>query len=216
MHLYRRIITGFLCLFFMIGIDAQEYRAGVAYKHDIFKWMDADINYEVRSLQKDKNYINCMVQTGISAELLDGLSLGTTLRYLIGDNDDADDEYTGDYSSKWRFTGDIKYKAKRFDNDVCISQRLRFQHIQENADNESEYLRYKVTFNYRLTKKVLPYVAVEPYYSFEKDRLKALRIETGSKFEIFKNELELFFIAEALNKKNGLKSNYIMGVAYRF
>ena len=203
-------------LLLTVNLFGQEHRMGLEYEHKIIKHLKTDGKFEVRSLQQENLTFNSMVQMGFSYEIIDDLKLGTTIRYSLGDDDADEDEFLGDYASKWRFTGDIKYKTNRFDNDIQIDQRLRYQLVTEPGDEAKNYMRYKLIADYELNNDVLPYVGIETYYSITNHKVKALRIYTGSEFEVFKNDIELYLIAEVLKKKDGLETNYIMGIAYKF
>ena len=216
MRLLKTYGAAMLLLFLSSGLSGQEYRMGVEYGQKLIKHLYADGKFEVRNLQQEASTFNSMVQLGFSYELFDDLKLSTAVRYGLGENDPDDEEFEGDYSSKWRYTGDIKYKTKRFDNDIRFDQRFRYQLVAEPGDESKNYLRYQAKADYKLTNNVRPFVGIEPFYSLTNSKVSALRLYTGGNFEVFKNEIELYLIAEVLNKKSGLQTNYIMGIAYKF
>lgn len=131
------------------------------------------------------------------------------------------------YFLKHRYDINLYYKNKI--NDICFTLRTRFQQSFEDLYKEYAninpeiYIRNKLTLNFDLDKKYIPYIGTELYYSLNNVELsegksfKKYRLFLGTNYKINKKqEIKLFYIFQnEINVSNPLNSN-IIGIKYSY
>jgi replicative superfamily II helicase len=101
-----------------------------------------------------------------------------------------------------------------------LQNRLRYQQQYRDNDEISElkssFLRYKLENTYKINKKISPYLATEFFYKMQTKRIDQLRLSTGIKYRINKNNgLEFGVFKDYSTLGNGL-FNIEMGYKFDF
>ncbi|WP_462280666.1 DUF2490 domain-containing protein [Salinivirga cyanobacteriivorans] len=206
------ILLLMLFIFHGFYVHGQELRGELGVGSDIAKFK-GDAELQIRRLSIENNSYSLLGQLKIEYEAADWLDVGITYRYkATGESDSYADNHI-DYNNKNRYTFDLQYKSDRFDNDIKLKNRLRYQ-VNVDADGDKvTYFRNRLTLDYKLTNLYRPYMAAEVYYKTDEQIIKNLRLYLGSEFEMERHSIELFYILEAdIEKKPEMV--YILGLAY--
>jgi len=198
----------------------QDLRAGIEWEYETMPGLKTEFKFQFRNFFNNHEAMKTksLLQAKVIYEVIENLNLASSLRYayFIGiqnqyEKESPDSEYEG----KLRLTFDINYKTGKLENDFKFSNRLRYQNtILE--DKEKPYLRNKIECNYKITKNVKPFFAVEPFYNPGKKKIDTFRIYFGSDFEIFKKSIVVYLLYELKTKQENLCSYRIFGITYKF
>ena len=209
------MIAGSMVLMIYLSTSAQEMRFGVGYEKNILPKLEIDGKVQLRKrINQSKAYYS-IVQAGLAYDISENITVSGSFRYSTAPGG-FDEEINDDINEKMRYTANFILGTKRFNNDIKIRNRLRYQHSVVISDDDRDYIRNKLIIDYKLTKRMKPYVAVEPYLLLEEQRLRKLRFYLGSEFELFSNELELCFIVEGKSKDGTISMFHAAGIHYTF
>lgn len=194
---------------------SQEYRAEFALSYTINQ---LQINTELQGrtgFNENQSYNSGLAQLGIEYELGKRIDMGMAYRYAFTEENAALSENSIDYENKNRLTIDLGINLKRFENDLKIKNRLRYQmNIDDDGDQKS-YIREKISLDYKLSNLWSPYSAIEVYYQAQKNQINAFRLYIGSEIDMNQHKLDFFYILEAdIDTKTELF--YILGMNYKF
>ncbi len=209
----------FALLIISLKSFTQEFRLGVGYEKEILPNFELDGKAEFRTIFESDNEYYGIFQLGAGYGFLKYFSLGGTIRLsVVRDNivEKIDSEIEHEIEEVIRYTGDFKYKTKRFNNDLRITNRFRYQYSDVDAENKRTYIRDKIGLDYKFNKRVKPYIALEPYWRLEKNELRKIRIYIGNELNILKNTLEISFIMEANMKDSETYTFFMVGINYEF
>ena len=196
-------------------VYAQEIRLGIQTKQEVLNKTNVGLKLQYRSEEFTKNNYSSIIQPNINYRPFNFLKLGTSFRYIIEMKKDTDDEKRK-LKSDYRFTTDITLKTKRFDNGIKISNRTRY-HAEYMEDKVPEmFFRYRLEFQYELSKQNYPYLSFEPYYSIQEGELNAFRVNCGTEFVLKNGIIEVFTILEFKSKHDELHSSSVIGLSYIF
>jgi len=201
---------------FFLPAGAQEYRASVSAEFDILPRLQGEVEIELRKIFYPRSYFNRTFQGELSYEINSLWSIGAMYNFAIVDEDrefeDEDDGETGD-RNKW--VVDLTFQPRRFESDLRLSNRFRYQYTIVDDDDPKLYLRNKLTLDYKITGKMNPYIAVEPYLRFDSNKIKIIRIYLGNEMPFFSTKIDLYYIVEiSPDRESTTTSQYIVGVAF--
>jgi hypothetical protein len=132
---------------------------------------------------------------------------------LIDKNEEFSDEAEGESSDRHKVTLDVGYQPKRFDNNLRLTNRFRFQIATLDDNRPKAYLRNKVTLDYKIADNLNPYIALEPYYNLRLQQVKVIRGYLGNEMLLFNTGIDLYYIAELrLKDDNTTDMQYILGL----
>jgi len=217
----KAVIIFVIIAFSIISMKSfsQEFRIGVGYENEVLPNFELDGKAEFRTIFESQNEYYGIFQLGAAYGFFKYFSLGGTIRLsVVRDNiaEEIDSDIEHEIEEVIRYTGDFKYKAKRFKNDLRITNRFRYQYSDVDAENKRTYLRDKIGLDYKMNKRVKPYIALEPYWRLEKNELRKIRIYIGNELDILKNTLEISFIMEANMKDSEMFTFFMVGLNYKF
>ena len=211
----RHMITAYLFLWPYLNTNAQELRLGIDYDKRILPKLEIDSKAQLRKIMNQSSSLYSIFQAGLTYEISENISLSGSIRYSSASGE-FDDEIIDEINEKIRYTADLKLRTKQFNNDITIKNRIRYQHSAIIADDDRDYIRDKFSIEYKLTRGMKPYVAVEPYLILEEKRIRKLRFYMGSEFELSDNEFELCFILEGKFKDEVIFVRHKVGIFYIF
>ena len=195
---------------------AQEFRGSVSAEFDILPQLQGEVEIELRTIFYPESYFNRTFQGELNYEINSLWSIGGTYSFAIVDEDhefeDDDEGETGD-RNKW--VVDLTFQPARFKSDLRLSNRLRYQFTLDEDDEPKMYLRNKLTLDYKITGKMNPYIAVEPYFRFDSNKIKIIRVYLGNEMPFFSTKIDLYYIVEIRpDREYTTTAQYIVGVAF--
>ena len=198
-------------------LNAQEFITSVGANYDISKrW---SIEGEVQNRNNSVSEINTrswIFQGEIGYDILDHVNLSATYRNTSTETINHFAESDIEKNDKNRYTANIRYKTKRLANQIRFSHRLRYQYSQHDNKDDKEYIRYKLTIDHKLSKNAKPYVAIEPYYYLNKNKLKYFRLYLGNEFDFNRTNVDIFLITETEPENESFSLLYMLGVKLNF
>jgi len=206
---------GLLSISFLLaslGIAAQELRIGVDYKRMLPAKLEFTSKVQLRNILIPQNTFYVILQVGLEYEIFETLSLAGTYRYSLIPTGKSENllESLGE---KQRYTAELEYKHPRFDNGIRLSYRLRYQHSAIHEGKSRDYLRSRLKVDYKLTKELRPYIALEPYYRLGKNEMNRIRLYLGSEINVVRTEIELSYIFEVkTHDDNGNWTSHMIGL----
>jgi predicted porin len=154
-----------------------------------------------------------LFELGANYKLNKQLSASIFYRYALRKNN----EFT-DFEGRSRYFVNLAHQAKF--NKIRLQNRLRYQQQYRDNDEKNElqssFLRYKLESTYKINKKISPFLATEFFYKIQTKRIDQLRLSTGIKYRINKNNgLEFGVFKDYSTLGNGL-FNIEMGYKFDF
>lgn len=200
-------ISTFLC-----GIKAQEYRGGVSAEFSILPRFEGEAGIELRKIFIPESYFNRTFQCSFKYELTGRWSIGTTYSYAIITEKENQEERSVEAFDRHRLVIDLDYQAKRFGNDLRISNRFRYQVSTADEHDTRQYFRNRVMLDYKISSLMNPYLALEPYYRFDENRVNAVRFYLGNELPVLGSKIDLYYIAEVHLEPEYTTAQYIIGL----
>jgi len=194
---------------------SQEYRAEAGFSYDIND-LEISAAFQGRTgINENQSYTSGLTQLAVDYKLYKRFDVGISFRHTISEETASFSENSIDNENKNRLTFDLGADTKRFDNEIKIKTRLRYQLNRDDDGDQKAYIREKITFDYKLTGLLRPYAALEIYYHIQEQELRAYRLYLGSEFDMDKHKLDFYYILEA-NVSERTDLFYMLGVAYKF
>lgn len=192
-------------------------RSSVSLGFDVTSKADAEIAFKTTRISIpdafSKNTLKCGVDYALSKRWKLSASCHYSFLSRLPENMNESGEETSD---KLKLAADLVYEPKRLDNDLKITSRLRFQHTLAEDKKPKDYLRNKTTLDYKISKAMKPYIALEPYFNLHSNRFSYLRFYIGNEMTLRKTKIDLYYIAEARLKQEHFGIQYIIGADFRF
>jgi hypothetical protein len=196
------------------GVHAQEYRGGVSAGFEILHGLKGEAEIEIRKIFIPEKYFNRTFQGSVTYNMTKSWTAGITYSYAIISEEDDDDN--GDKAEEAfdrnKLSIDAEYQPKRFGNDLRFSNRFRYQVSRIDDDEVKQYIRNRVMVDYKVSTVMNPYVALEPYYRFDKNKVNILRIYIGNEMPLFSSKINIFYIAEIHPGPEYPTAQYIIGL----
>jgi hypothetical protein len=209
----------FCLLFLMLSfqlIMAQEYRGGVSTEVEITRNLNAEIGFEARKVFNPESYFNKTFQGKVEYSFADLWRVATSYSYSFITEQEDDGEETGEETSdKSKITADLIFQPRRFNNDLKLVNRFRYHYSTVDDSRAKEYLKNKLTLDYRIHKNMNTYVAVEPFYHLQSRRISHLRIYLGTEMPVLRTKMEIYYIAEVKFKEESFRTFYIVGASFK-
>jgi|WetSurMetagenome_2_1015567.scaffolds.fasta_scaffold08682_2 hypothetical protein len=197
-------------------LKGQEYRGSVAADFNILSRLEGEAEIELRKAWIPESFFNRTFQCQIDYALTKRWTVGMMYSYSkITEKAEYTIDEGDENLDRNRFGINLTYQAKRFDNDLRLSSRLRYQYSMVDDAKPRQYLRNKITLDYRITRIMNPYVAIEPYYRLETNKINIFRVYLGNEMPFFNTRLEIYYIAEIRLKIDYTTARYIVGMAFK-
>jgi hypothetical protein len=193
----------------------QELRAELAAEYELGERTEMDAKFELRRFPDEALNFGNLLQVALSYELFNDLKLGISYRYMMTSEKLDDEVGASRNSDKRRYTFDIDYDFDRWDNDIRLSYRFRNQYSFFHPGKTSYKLRNRLKLDYKISKSMYPFVAIEPAYECIDKKLDYIRLYLGTEFEINNTDLEICYIAENRIKNSKPDNYYILGLAMK-
>jgi hypothetical protein len=197
----------------ILPAGAQEYRGGISAEFGLLPKLEAEAEMEFRKIFFPESYFNRTFQGSLTYELTDRWSVGTTYSYaVITEKEERDEDLGEEAYDLNKIAVDMDYQARRFTNDLRISNRFRYQVSQADDDGSRHYIRNRIMIDYKISPAMNPYMAIEPYYRLEKKIVNNLRFYIGNEMAAFGSKIDLFYIAEVHLRPDYTTTQYIIGL----
>jgi len=208
------LLMGFLVIFSRM-VNAQELWVGVELEKQILPRIKTQAKLQLRNdIDNNSTFIDeSIIQTYVDYKLFKNVTIGASFRYAIKIENFNDQAAFKSYDEKYRLAADLKYKSNWLNNDIRISNRLRYQYNPSHK-NDKQFVRDKIKCNYKLTKRAIPYLALETFYSIYDETMQTIRLYIGNEFELIYNKLDVYFIFEINEQDHNYQSYQVIGVNY--
>jgi len=212
----------FIRIFLLAGVTlipgfrlwAQELRAGIDFDRMILPKVEFRSKLQLRKAFIDQRRYYAIAQAGLEYKIIEELHMAGTFRYALGSMGMSENSPT-QYHDKMRFTLETKVRSKRFDKGVRLRYRLRYQHSRTLQGNHKDYLRNKLTLDYKFNKELNPYVAGELYFRLGENEIQGFRLYLGTEIQLFNREAELSYILEGEFEDSYFQSSHMIGIFLR-
>jgi len=204
-------------LFLLLYPDAysQEVRLGINYERNLLPKLELKSKCQIRKHNNHPITFYSIVQAGLQYKITRKVSVSGSVRYTLSPDRNINWEFDDIYE-KTRYAAEIKYKTRRYNNDIRISNRFRYQHLSTHSDEKKDYLKNKIVIDYKLTKAHNVYIAIEPYLRLGELKIQKCRIYIGDVFNISNHEFEVYFIVEGKTHNDVFSINHTLGIFYNF
>ena len=216
MRIYQVIIL-FLLTICQVSLG-QEYRGGISAEFSIAPRIEAEAEIELRRIFYPGTYINRTFQGSVSYSFSKSLSADLVYSFALIDKSGefSETDLDNEKSERSKLALDLQYQPGRFNNDIRLSNRLRYQYaVVDRDDAPKQVIRERLKIDYKISGKMNPYVAIEPYYSLKVNKIKVVRFWLGNEFPLFGTEMELYYIAEINLKIDHNTVQYIVGATLK-
>jgi len=198
---------------FWLPVTSQEYRGAVSAEFGLSPKLEAGVEIELRKVFYPGSYFNRTFQGKLDYKFSKRWSVGTMYSFSLIDKDEEfSDEAEGESSDRNKISTDIVYQPKRFNNNLRLTNRFRFQIATLDDNRPKAYLRNKITLDYKVADKLNPYIALEPYYNLRLQKLKVIRAYLGNEMPLFNTVLDLCYIVELRLNEKTTDVQYILGL----
>ncbi|HIA80322.1 MAG TPA: DUF2490 domain-containing protein [Candidatus Marinimicrobia bacterium] len=196
----------FLLIPNIYGADDNESWTSIGFEKKLPYKLKLEFEQELRFKDQISTFKQTFSDISLSYKVFDGLRIQIPYRYIV---------YKDKIKQRLSFSGSYKYSFKPVD----LKYRTKFQCTYEDKESTDDMIRNKFSVQYKLGKKVEPYISGELFhpYNGEPKQLDEYRISFGLTVDIMKkNSIKIFYIF----KKEDLNSDpydvNIFGLAYSF
>jgi hypothetical protein len=212
----KRFTLAIISLFILMLATAQEYRGAVSAEFSLLPNLDAEAEVELRKVFYPGSYFNRTFQGKLSYDISSALKTALSYSYSLIDKDEEfSDEAEGESSERHKVSVDFEFETGRYDNDLKFSNRMRLQMAALDENKPKAYFRNKFSMDYRVSKKMNPYIAVEPYFNIRKGEIKVIRCYLGNELTLFNSNIDIYYIAEIRPVENYTTAQYIIGISVK-
>ena len=211
MHKTARLNIGY-CLFFLFiqcsyGLDDNESWTSIGFEKKLPYKLELEFEQELRLNNRLSTFKQTFSEVSISYKVFDGLKIQIPYRYAI---------FEKKIKQRLSFSGSYKYSFK----PVNLKYRTKFQRTYEDGEIPENMIRNKFTIEYKLSKKIEPYVSGELFHPYNTDhnQLDEYRVSFGVAVDLpRKKSIKIFYTykKEDITKSSPVKIN-IFGLAYSF
>jgi len=196
----------FLLIPNIYGADDNESWTSIGFEKKLPYKLKLEFEQELRFKDQISTFKQTFSDISLSYKVFDGLRIQIPYRYIV---------YKDKIKQRLSFSGSYKYSFKPVD----LKYRTKFQRTYEDKESIDDMIRNKFSIQYKLGKKVEPYISGELFhpYNGEPKQLDEYRISFGLTVDIMKkNSIKIFYIF----KKEDLNSDpydvNVFGLAYSF
>ena len=211
MYKTPRLNIGFWLFFLFIqcsyGLDDNQSWTSIGFETKLPYSLKLEFEQELRLKDQLSTFNQTFSEVSLSYKVFDGLNINIPYRYAIFDDK---------VKQRLSFSGSYKYSFK----PISLKYRARFQRTNEKEKNAKDLIRNKFTIEYKLDKKIEPYVSGELFHLFntDNDQLDEYRVSFGFAVDLpRKNSIKIFYMYK---KEDIIKSSpdeiNVFGLAYSF
>ena len=199
---------------FSFSVSAQEMRVGAGVGFTLSKFqLGTEVQY--RHISPVENQKALLWQSQVEYGIFKWLDAGLSYRYAGTFDGNQKLSNRIDYDARNRFTTDLQLKTQRFDNDVKLKNRVRYQVSVKEGGKTKNYLRNKFSIDYKLTSLFRPFADLEVYYNIREEQFQSVRLNLGSSWVLHKHVVDVAAIAEA-DWSDYFQMNYVLELTYTF
>jgi hypothetical protein len=210
-HKTARLNIGY-CLFFLFiqcsyGLNDNESWTSIGFEKKLPYKLELEFEQELRLNNKLSTFKQTFSEVSISYKVFDGLKIQIPYRYAI---------FEKKIKQRLSFSGSYKYSFK----PVNLKYRTKFQRTYEDGEIPENMIRNKFTIEYKLSKKIEPYVSGELFHPYNTDhnQLDEYRVSFGVAVDLpRKKSIKIFYTykKEDITKSSPDEIN-VFGLAYSF
>lgn len=163
--------------------DDTESWNSIGFEKKLPYSLELEFNQEFRLIDQLSTIKQTISEVSLSYKVLDGVRIFIPLRYAI---------FEDKVKQRLSFGGSYKYGW----NPVSLKYRIKLQRTYENGDFPEDLIRNRITIDYKLNKKIEPYVSGEFFHLYN----------TGQ-FQYNENRISFGFNVD-LPKKRSVKIFY--------
>ena len=197
----------FLCIQCSYGLDDNESWTSIGFERNLPYSLELEFEQELRLNNQLSTFKQTFSEVSISYEVFDGLKIQIPYRYAI---------FEKKIKQRLSFNGSYKYSF----NPISLKYRTKFQRTYEKEELPDDLIRNKFTIEFKLSKKIEPYVSGELFHLYNTDhnQLDEYRVSFGVAVDLpRKKSIKIFYTykKEDITKSSPDKIN-IFGLAYSF
>ena len=211
MYKITRITVGYWLFFLFIqnsyGLDDNQSWTSIGFETKLPYSLKLEFEQELRLKDQLSTFNQTFSEVSLSYKVFDGLKIDIPYRYAI---------FEDKIKQRLSFSGSYKYSFK----PISLKYRTKFQRTYEKEKTPEDLIRNKFTFEYKLSKKIEPYVSGELFHLFntDNDQFDEYRVSFGFAVDLpRKNSIKIFYMYK---KEDIIKSSpdeiNVFGVAYNF
>ena len=211
MYKTPRLNIGFWLFFLFIqcsyGLDDNQSWTSIGFETKLPYSLKLEFEQELRLKDQLSTFNQTFSEVSLSYKVFDGLKIDIPYRYAI---------FEDKIKQRLSFSGSYKYSFK----PISLKYRTKFQRTYEKEKTPEDLIRNKFTFEYKLSKKIEPYVSGELFHLFntDNDQLDEYRVSFGFAIDLpRKNSIKIFYMYK---KEDIIKSSpdeiNVFGLAYSF
>ena len=133
--------------------DDTESWNSIGFEKKLPYSLELEFNQEFRLIDQLSTIKQTISEVSLSYKVLDGVRIFIPLRYAI---------FEDKVKQRLSFGGSYKYAW----NPVSLKYRIKLQRTYENGDFPEDLIRNRITIDYKLNKKIEPYVSGEFFHLY--------------------------------------------------
>ena len=196
----------FLLIPNIYGADDNESWTSIGFEKKLPYKLKLEFEQELRFKDQISTFKQTFSDISLSYKVFDGLRIQIPYRYIV---------YKDKIKQRLSFSGSYKYSFKPVD----LKYRTKFQRTYEDKESTDDMIRNKFSVQYKLGKKVEPYISGELFhpYNGEPKQLDEYRISFGLTVDIMKkNSIKIFYIFKKEDLAYCPLEVNVFGLAYSF
>ena len=185
--------------------DDTESWNSIGFEKKLPYSLELEFDQEFRLIDQLSTIKQTISKVSLSYKVLDGVRIFIPLRYAI---------FEDKVKQRLSFGGSYKYGW----NPVSLKYRIKLQRTYENGDFPEDLIRNRITIDYKLNKKIEPYVSGEFFHLYNTDQLQynENRISFGFNIDLPKKRFIKIFYTRKKEDIDSPKPDQIniFGLAY--
>ena len=196
-----------ICIQSSYGLDDNQSWTSVGFEKKLPYSFKLQFEQELRLDNQLSTFKQTFSEFSLSYSVFKGFKIELPFRYMT---------YKDKTKQRVSFSGSYKYSFK----PVSLKHRTKYQRTYEKGEIPEELIRNKLSINYRLNKKIEPYVSGEfiQLLNVQNYPLDETRFSFGLTYKLpKKNSIKIFFTLknEDKTKKNPDEIG-VFGLSYNF
>ena len=189
------------------GIDDTQAWTSIGFEKNLPHSLSFEFEQELRIKDRLSTFSQTISEVSLSYKVIDGLNIGIPYRYAVFDD-----------KIKQRLSLGVSYKYSL--KPISLKYRVKLQRSYEKDKTPEQLIRNKFILQYKLSKKIEPFLSGELFHKFNKsnNELDEYRVSFGLAVDLRrKSSIKIFYIFknEDLTKTNPEKIN-VFSLSYRF
>ena len=147
-----------------------------------------------------------LIETGLSYDLLESLSIGAGYRYIINPREGKSTEYLNRFSLEAEYSKSIQ----RWEPSL----RIKYTNYTEDASS-GKYFRYRARIEYDIKDcKISPRIAVEAFHDLSSKEMHKMRYSLDARYNLKgKNSINLGYMLDYYIHDN--RNKHIVNIGFR-